>query len=149
MIVVNKISKLNFENSSNILIFKDDNYNRCFGEIVLNDKGFKLGWNSDLLTPNILCLSIGIYAIGIDTNIAIINFNNMKILKLFQLSYNFCDFLLYQEHLYIISELEIIKVKNEDYSVINYFHLVDIYTKYIINDNKVFIKSMDNSLAVI
>lgn len=147
MVILKHISESDFLSSEKIVVFDDSTYNRCFCEILIDERGFKLGWNSDLMQPMVLCLSLETYVVGIDEYFAIVNFKTLEIIKKIKLDYNFIKVLLYQEYLFVITELEIIKLKNEDYTIENTFLLNDIFDSFKIDNNDILIETFDGNIT--
>lgn len=69
MIIIQKISKEEIEKKDYPYILKDENSN-AYGIIIINHRGYSLGWNSISIMPTLITLSdYNVYLVGIDQNV--------------------------------------------------------------------------------
>ena len=121
-------------------VFKDyhnDSY-RIYGKIVEGNSYAKIAWSSDLLQPQFIEVFPKIFAIGIDQDFAIYDFDLKRRIMYLDLDFLFCEMAIFEKKILIATELEFI--------VIDTIPLQDIYNKMKINCGEVEIYCMDNSL---
>ena len=126
----------------------DDLHNdlyRKYGKIIHANSYIKIAWSSDLL-PQFLYLSSKIYAIGIDQNFAIYDFEKKHRIMYLDLMFLFCEMVKVNQKLFIATELEVIVVDLEDYNIIDTISLPDMYDKIEINCDQIDIHCLENIL---
>jgi hypothetical protein len=136
-------------NTIQFKIFEDILLNRVFGIIRYEKKEYGIAWQSDILSPVITEISDGIYSIGVDQNFAIVNFNIDKIEFNTTLTYNFCNSYIYKEDIYIISELEVIKMNVQTFEIQDCYALPDIFEEIFFENNHLEITCMNYEPKVI
>ena len=127
----------------------DDLHNafyRKYGKIINANSYIKIAWSSDLLLPQFLDLSSKIYAIGIDQNFAIYDFEKKYRIMYLDLRFLFCEMVKVNQKLFIATELEVIVVDLEDYNIIDTIPLPDMYDKIEINCDQIDIHCLENIL---
>ena len=120
-------------------VFKDyhnDSY-RIYGKIVEGDSYAKIAWSSDLLQPQFIEVFPKIFAIGIDQDFAIYDFDLKRRIMYLDLGFLFCEMAIFEKKILIATELEVI--------VIDTIPLQDTYDKMKINCGEVKIYCMDHS----
>lgn len=123
----------------------NDSYRR-FGKLAEADSCAKIAWSSDLLIPQFIMISKYIYAIGIDQNFTIYDFDKKCRIMDLDLMYFFDEMVKFKEYLFIATELEIIIVDIQEYKILDTIFLPDIYKKINIFCNKIDIYCLDNSV---
>jgi hypothetical protein len=143
------ITESDFNKENNLIIFQDKVANHRYAQLKHGNNSFRLAWHSDSITPVISEIRNNIFSIGIDQNFAIIDFENDKIL----LNLDFLSFFYYTELLdnfiYIITELEIIKVDTINFKVLETIGLPDIFREMTIMDDKILIQCFDDRIVEI
>lgn len=119
---------------------------RKYGKIINANSYIKIAWSSDILLPQFLDLSSKIYAIGIDQNFAIYDFEKKHRIMYLDLMFLFCEMVKVNQKLFIATELEVIVVDLEDYNIIDTISLPDMYDKIEINCDKIDIHCLENIL---
>lgn len=124
--VIKEISESQFNDSNTVLLFKDETSNRKFG---LLDEGvrFKLAWHSDSISPTITEIKPQLLGIGIDQNFAIVDVANPTPLLKLTLDYPYCTTEIFGGHIFVTSQLEIIKIDMNTWSVIQRYDLPEYY----------------------
>jgi len=110
MIKLKKIIKADFDLHIMPTLFNEDKADKCFAVISNGIISYQLAWQSDLLEPTVLKIDEEIYCIGIDQHFCIIDFNKCDIFLNIKLMYFFYDVQIFREWIFVISELEIIKI---------------------------------------
>lgn len=127
MISLKRISHEEFLKHNVPLLFKNQLTNRVYGILSNGKVGYKLGWQSDLISPIIKQLFENQYAVGIDLNFVIFDFLKKKLFLNLDLSYFFLDIKLHRGFVLVITELEIYKIAIEDYEVLTIVSLPDYF----------------------
>ena len=123
-----------------------NDFYRKYGKIINADSHTKIAWSSDLLLPQFLDLSSKKYAIGIDQNFAIYDFEKKHRIMYLDLMFLFCEMVKVNQKLFIATELEVIVVDLEEYNIIDTISLPDMYDKIEINCDKIDIHCLENIL---
>ena len=129
-------------------IFDDlhNDFYRKYGKIIHANSYIKIAWSSDLLLPQFLYLSSKKYAIGIDQNFAIYDFEKKYRIMYLDLRFLFFEMVKVNQKLFIATELEVIVVDLEDYNIIDTISLPDMYDKIEINCDQIDIHCLENIL---
>ncbi len=121
-----EISENEFTASPAELLFKDDDiFNRKFS--LLQGTNYKLAWQSDLLSPAITEIKPFIFAIGIDQNFAIVDTSNSTIPLKLTLDDFFCTTKIFGGVLFVASQLQLIKIDLQTYSITKKYDLPEFY----------------------
>lgn len=128
-IQIKQISKNEFYELNCYTLFEDKLTDRVFGVITDGIYTCKFGWQSDTLKPFLLNISEGVYLIGIDQNLIIFDFIKKKEVLKSSLDYFFYEAVVDKEHIYAITELEILKIGLTSYEVIERYELPDYFEK--------------------
>jgi len=128
-------------------VFKDyhnDSY-QIYGKIVEGNSYAKIAWSSDLLRPQFIEVFPKIFAIGIDQDFVIYDFDLKRRIMYLDLGFLFCEMSIFEKKILIATELEVIVIDTQQYKVIDTIPLQDIYDKMKINCGEVKIYCMDHS----
>lgn len=117
------------------ILFEEGIFNRRFGVITNNKQSFGLAWRSDMIQPSLIELDLNIYGIGIDQNFAIVDFNNNLIRLKLSLTYNFYTIELFLSDIFIITELEIIRLNRVTFKVLDKYELPDLFEEMVLSHN--------------
>lgn len=120
------IDKSIYNQMDSEVIFTIDNP-KCYGILTNGDYSFKFGWQSEIVKPKVFEITENIYSIGIDLDFAIADFISKKILLKVTLDYFFYDTVINNGFIYVISELEIIKISQKSFLIIDKFVLTDFF----------------------
>ncbi|WP_154652532.1 hypothetical protein [Flavobacterium rivuli] len=140
------ISESDFRETGSILLFNTERP-RCYGIIFNEEISFKFGWQSDLITPEINEVSENVYSLGIDLNFAIIDFNKNSIVTNLLLDYFFYLTKLYEDYLYVITELSIIRIELVTFTIIETLYLPDIFKEIVFDKNRIEVKCFNDEIA--
>lgn len=129
MNLFNEITKIEFNALNELTLFKeaDDRANNHYAIISDGMYGLKFSWNSEI-EPVIIEVKPKVYSIGIDQHFAVVDFSSNTILLNLNLFYNFYDTKIFKEWIFIISELEILKVSRLDFNIIETYELPDFFS---------------------
>lgn len=120
--------------------------NICYGKIAFpNEINYKFSWQSDLIQPEIIEIKPGIFSIGIDLNITLIDTTkNVMILNIL-LNHFYYETLIFQNNIYIVSQLEIIQMDFNTLKIIKTHDLPDIFETIIFGEDKIEVACMENN----
>lgn len=125
--MIQYISEIEFNKSTNIpILFGNPKIDTRFGLVSYDDNKAKFSWSSELVTPEVKELSNNFISIGIDQNYIIYNFYNNNVVLKLALDYFFYYSKVLDFIIYVITELEVIKIDILKYSVIDKIILPDI-----------------------
>lgn len=140
------ITESDFKNNHSTLIFNTER-SRCYGVIFNKEISFKFGWQSNLIIPKINEISENVYSLGIDLNFVIIDFKKNIIILNLLLDYFFYEAKLYEDFLYVITELSIIKIELVTLKLIETFSLPDFFEGIIFDKNRIEVKCLNDEIA--
>lgn len=146
---IKEISESDFNNLELPVLFEDKLTDRVFGIISNGVNEYKLSWQSTVSKPKITVIDNFRYSIGIDLVFVIFEFLTGKILLQLSLDYFFYDTRIYNEFLYVITELEIIKVNTKDLLVVETFALPDYFESIEFNEKTILVKCVSDELVVL
>ena len=124
---IKEISESDFNNLKLPVLFEDKLTDRVFSLISNGIKEYKFGWQSTLIKPIIKFINDNYCCIGIDLAFIIFDFNTGRILKKLSLDYYFYDAKIFNEFLYVITQLEIIKINITNLTIVETFALPDYF----------------------
>ncbi|HEX8576093.1 MAG TPA: hypothetical protein VF677_07335 [Flavobacterium sp.] len=145
-IIISQIEETEFNKLNIPILFSDAKTNRCYGIISNHNYSYRFSWQSDVVKPNITEVKNGIYAIGIDQNLSIIDFNINSITCSLELTYFFYDTKIFDNFIYIITELEIIKIDIIAFKIIKEYELPDVFKEMVFANNKVRVQCLDDNI---
>ena len=128
-IKIKKVSKSEFKKIKCDVLFENKLTNRVFGILSGINRCYKFAWQSDLIEPLLLNIRENIFLIGIDQNAIIIDLDKNTIILKLSLFYNFYQAQINKKYIYIITELEIIKIDIMTFKVTKQYGLPDFFEK--------------------
>lgn len=144
---IKEISESNFNNLELPILFEDKLTDRVFGVISNGVNEYKLSWQSTVSKPKIAVIDNFRCSIGIDLVFVIFEFPTGKILLQHSLDYFFYDIKTYKGFLYVITELEIIKINTKDLLVVETFALPDYFESIEFNEGIVVVKCVGDEVV--
>lgn len=117
-----------------------------FGVINFNNHFYKFSWQSELINPLVIELITGIFCVGIDLNVIVIDSRLNKIIHDLYLNSFFFDVQIIQGFIYIISELEIIQIDKTSLNIVKHHYLPDIFEEMTLAGHKIIVKCMSNTI---
>jgi hypothetical protein len=146
-IVISQINEQEFNNLNiQILFSNNNNTDRCFGIITNHILSYRFSWQSDMIQPLLTKVKSGIYSIGIDQKFAIVDFNLGAIVFYLELNYTFYDTKIFDNLIYLNTELEILIIDSVTFEVIKEYPLPDIFGEIIKTNEKITVRCLDNSI---
>lgn len=142
-----EISESDFNKSDLPTLFEDKLLDRSFGLISDGINGYKLGWQSEIVKPVIKWINNGLCSIGIDLVFVIFEFTTGKILQTLSLAYFFYNTKTYNGFIYVITELEIIKIKIEDLLIVEIYSLPDYFESIDFNEGNIVVKCVSDEVV--
>jgi hypothetical protein len=142
--MIRTISESEYEQSVYPVLFEEEN-NRVYATISDNT-GFKFAWQSDKIKPCLVKVNANVFALGADTNFAIIDLFSQKIILKIQLDCFLYDIKIIENFLHVITELEIVTIDLFDYEIIKRYDLPDILETIEIMDTGILINCMDGQI---
>lgn len=96
-------------------VFKDyhNDFYRIYGKIVEGDSYAKIAWSSDLLQPQFIEVFPKIFAIGIDQDFAIYDFDLKRRVMYLDLDFLFYEMAIFEKKILIATELEVIVIDTQ------------------------------------
>ena len=150
MNIIKRISKTAFRKLNSYELFKEDKEaaNNSFAVISESTNCFKIAWNSDI-EPMLIEIDANIYGIGIDQHFSIVDLNCNSVLLNINLFYNFFVTKLQGEWIYLITELEIIKISKLDFKIVKNYALPDYFEGIEFLDGQVIVKCSGNEIVIL
>lgn len=132
------------------ILFQDKGiFNRSFGLLLSHKQSYRIAWHSDTINPLIQELNTNICSVGIDQNFAIIDFDKIKVILNLKLSYNFFTVKVIRERIFVVTELEIIELNNNDFQVVCHYDLPEIFEQMNINGEFIDVLCMEDVKIII
>lgn len=146
---IREVSKVDFIRLDIPILFEDQLTDRAFGVVSNGMSEYKIGWSSEGIKPSIAMINSTFCAIGIDLIFVIFNFNNGEVVLKLLLDYFFYGIKMHNNILYLITELEIIKIEISDLKVIRTYALPSYFKDIEFREGFVVVKCLDNDIVSI
>jgi hypothetical protein len=143
------ISDSDFKNLDIPTLFEDKHTDRTFGVLSDGRNEYKLGWQSDNIKPVIKWINTLLCSIGIDLVFVIFEFTTGRVLLKLSLDYFFYDTKIYNEFIYVITELEIIKINITNLAVVEIYSLPDCFESIEFNERNIMVICVGNEVVKI
>ncbi|MDI3322368.1 hypothetical protein [Pinibacter soli] len=141
-VVFKEISEREFLSQQIKVLFINNNGNRKFGIVSLSNSSYKFSWQSDLITPVITKIADNICAVGVDQHFVIIDFEQNKLLLDLSLFYNFYDTKIWEEQIFVCTELEVLVFDKVAFSIVRSIDLPDFFEDIVFEDRRIRIVCM-------
>ena len=141
-----KIPESEFIRINAPVVFGDKSTNRVFGILSNDIMHYKFAWQSDKIDPAITFIGNEICLIGIDQDFVILNFNTGNIFLKLLLTYIFYGVKVHNDYLYVITELEIIKISIPKFEILETFALPDYFEGIKFYDDVIQVKCAGNEI---
>jgi len=148
-IVLNEIPEADFKNLNYPFLFANKLSNRVFCLISFGGHNFKFAWQSEISKPIIAEISADIYSVGIDLNFVIADFNNGNAILQLSLDYYFYDTLINRGFIYLVTQLEIIKINQTTFEIIDRYGLPDFFEEIIFKEGLVEVKCLGGEVMML
>lgn len=129
-----------------IELFCNDSIDHFF--VINNDKSkseFKFACHGDI-KPSLIKIADSVYAVGINLNFSIFDMAKNAILLSLNLSYFFYEVQIYENYIYVITELEILKIDTNKLICIKTYDLPDIFESISFRGQSLFVKCLDEEV---
>jgi len=126
-ITIKKIPEAEFKALNCPVLFADEWRDRAFGVILAGENTYKFGWPTETQSPVVKWIDTLTCSFGVDLDFVIIDSPGGNVLHKMHLDYWLYDIQLFDAFLYVITEIEIIKMNTKDNSIIETYSLPDIY----------------------
>lgn len=143
------ISDFDFINLDIPTLFEDKLTDRTFGVLSDGINEYKLGWQSDNIKPVIKWINTLLCSIGIDLVFIIFEFTTGWVLLKLSLDYFFYDTKIYNEFVYVITELEIIKINIVNLAVVEIYSLPDSFESIEFKERNIMVKCVGDEVVII
>lgn len=143
---IKKISESEFKNSHLPVLFEDELTDRVFGLISNGVCAYRFGWQSTVSEPITKFININYCSVGIDLNFVLFDFNTGRIMKKLSLDYYFYDIEVFNEFLYVITQLEIIKIDIANLAIIDTCPLPDYFESIRFDEGIAVVKCIDGEV---
>lgn len=144
---IKEISESEYKKSDVLVLFEDELTDRVFGLISNGVNEYKFGWQSTLIKPIIKFINDNYCSIGIDLIFVIFDFNTGRILQKLSLDYYFYDIKLFNGFLYVITQLEIIKINIADLTIVEIYPLPDYFESIEFNEKVIVVKCIGDEVV--
>lgn len=144
-----EVTECKYVNDDSVMLFEDEIMNRKFGIISTVGAQYKFGWHSTIVKPVIDLIKEEYCSIGIDLKFVVFNINSGKVLLNLNLDFWFYESFIFNQYLFIITELEIVKVDIKSYGIAKTYLLPDIFEQYKIDQNRIVIKCVNDDIVYI
>lgn len=146
---LDKISESEFLNLNLPILFQDELTDRVFAIISNGEKKYKLGWQSTEIEPVIVFIDNNHCSVGIDLTFIIFNFNTGEIFQKISLDYYFYDTQIFNGFMYVITQLEIIKINIINMIIVKRFDLPEYFESFNPNENIIAVECMGGEIIFI
>ena len=133
-LIKQQISEKQYNELDYPILFDDNKFDRAFGIIDNGKYQWKYGWQSISLKPFIENLEAETYLIGIDRDFIIVDLSSNIIKLKLRLNYFFYGAKQTDKLIFVISELEVIKIVKTNFEIIQSYELPDFFQDMKIMD---------------
>lgn len=144
-----EVTECKYVNDDSLTLFEDEVKSRAFGIISTVGAQYKFGWHSTIVKPVIDLIKEEYCSIGIDLKFVVFNINDGKVLLNLNLDFWFYESFVYNNYIYVVTELEIIKVNIQNFNIDKIYSLPDIFEEYKIEEYKIVVKCFNDDIVYI
>ena len=148
-ILIDELSGSDFNKSDFPILFSNELTDKVYGQIHCKKNGFKFAWQSTIVKPKVSKIDSNIYSIGIDQHFAIVDVNTSQIMLKLDLFYFFYDTRIYNNFIYVITELEIIRISQDTFKVHESYALPDFFEEIEFKEGRLLINCSGNKNIVL
>lgn len=146
-ISIKEMPESEFEKLKIPILFEDKSIDRTFGVVSDGKIEYKLGWQSENIKPVIKCINLLLCSIGIDLIFVIFELTTGRVLQKISLDYYFYDTKIYKGAIYVITQLEIIKVGIQDLAIVKIYSLPDYFESIEFNEEILVVKCIGDKVV--
>lgn len=144
---IKEISESDFNKLELPVLFEDNLTDRIFGIVSNGINKYKLSWQSTVSKPKITVIDDFRCSIGIDIVFVIFEFLTGEILIKLSLEYFFYNTESHNGFLYVITELEIIKINTTDLAIVETYALPDYFESIEFNEGIIVVKCVNDEVV--
>lgn len=148
-IQLDEISESEFINLNLPVLFEDKLTDRVFGIISNGVKKYKFGWQSTTIKPVIKFINDNHCSLGVDLTFIVFDFNTGEILQKISLDYYFYDTQIFNGFIYVITQLEIIKINILDMTIVKTFDLPDYFESFNPKEKNIVVECLGGEIILI
>jgi hypothetical protein len=141
---INEISELEYNNLEFPVLFEDKLTDKKFGLFIMGEKKYKFGWQSETIDPKIIFIDIYRCSIGVDLIFIIFEILTGKILIKISLDYFYYETKIYNNFLYVVTELEIIKITIDGLDVVDNYSLPDYFGSIEFSEDEIIVHCVND-----
>jgi hypothetical protein len=130
-------------------LFEDKLTDRTFGVVSDGKNEYKLGWQSENVKPVMKWINTLLCSIGVDLVFVIFEFTTGRVLQKLSLDYFFYDTKIYNGFIYVITELEIIKINIVNLAIVEIYSLPDYFKSIEFNERNIVVKCVGDEVVKI
>ncbi len=146
---VDRITKEKYQELKVKNLFEEKMTDRVFATILINNVAYKFAWGSDIVVPVIKIINNQYCTIGIDLEFIVINMIENVVIDSVKLNYFFYDTQIFNNFLFVITELQILKIEMQNFKIIDQIDLPEIFESWDVVDNKIKITCLDGQEVII
>ena len=140
------ISEFDYNKSLFPILFENKLTDRIFGMFSNGLNFYKFGWQSTIVKPNVKFIDDIRCSIGIDLIFVVFEYTTGKILLKISLDYFYYDTNIFDNFIFIITELEIIVLNILDLNIFKTHSLTDIFSSIEYNNNNIIVKCINDEV---
>lgn len=145
---VDRITKEKYQELKIKNLFEEKMTDCVYATILINNVVYKFAWASDLVTPVIKIINNQYCTIGIDLDFIVINMIENVVIDSVKLNYFFYDTQIFNNFLFVITELEILKIEMQNFKIIDEIGLPEIFESWDVVDNKIKVICLDGQEVI-
>ncbi len=142
MIMVSSIDRITKEKYQALKLknlFEEKITDRAFATILINNVVYKFAWGSDIVKPVIKIINNQYCTIGIDLEFIVINMIENTVIDRVKLNFFYYDTQVFNNFLFVITELQILKMSKQSFKIIDKIDLPDIFESFDVTDQGVLV----------
>lgn len=143
------ISEYDYNNLELPILFENKLTDRRFGLFSRGESKYKFAWQSETIEPKINFINNFLCSIGVDLVFVIFDILTGKVLVKIPLDYFYYDTKIYNSFLYVITELEIIKISISNLNVVDTYSLPDYFESIEFYAEKIIVKCVNDEVIKI
>lgn len=143
------ITKEKYQELNVQVLFDDNLTDRAFATILINNVTYKFAWRSDVVKPIIKIINNQYCTIGVDLEFIVINMIENVIINNIKLDFFFYDTQVFHNLLFVITELQILKMDTQSFEIIDKIDLPDIFESFDVIDQSILVTCFNDYKVLI
>ncbi|WP_413512771.1 hypothetical protein [Myroides odoratus] len=136
---IDRITKEKYQALKLKNLFEEKITDRAFATILINNVVYKFAWGSDIVKPVIKIINNQYCTIGIDLEFIVINMIENTVIDRVKLNFFYYDTQVFNNFLFVITELQILKMSKQSFKIIDKIDLPDIFESFDVTDQGVLV----------